>query len=128
MNIIGLSKDVQKHLFGLLVGILHLGNVQFEDRDNYAWFQIDQSERRRATSPFESEFLPDLSDVCRYFGIEENQLKKNLTSKRLEFKEQQENRRIEQRFTFDRAIFTRDALAKGIYARLFDYLIRVRSS
>lgn len=70
----------------------------------------------------------DLSSICRYFGIERDLLKKRLITKRLEFKEQQENRRIEQQFTLDKAIFSRDALAKGIYARLFDYLIQVGSS
>lgn len=43
MEIIGLGKDVQRQLFGLLIGILHLGNVQFEDRENYASLRMDQS-------------------------------------------------------------------------------------
>ena len=52
-------------------------------------------------------------------------LKTKLISKRLEFKEHYENKRVEQAFTIDKAIFTRDALAKSIYARLFDFLIQV---
>lgn len=128
MEIIGLSKDVQNHLFGLLIGILHLGNIQFENRDNYAAFRIDQSEKKTIDL---DEFVlfcfvfSDFAEICRYFGIDEDFLKKKLITKRLEFKEQQENRRIEQRFTYDKAIFTRDALAKGIYARIFDFLIQV---
>ena len=36
MDIVGLSKDVQMLIFRSLAGILHLGNVQFGDRENYA--------------------------------------------------------------------------------------------
>jgi len=36
MDIIGLSKEIQHSIFSLLAGILHLGNVQFGDKNNYA--------------------------------------------------------------------------------------------
>jgi myosin-1 len=49
-----------------------------------------------------------------------------LISKRLEFKEHQENKQVDQTFTVDKAAFTRDALAKSIYSRIFDYLIQVK--
>ena len=52
-------------------------------------------------------------------------LNEKLISRRLEFKEHDENKQIEQAFTVDKAIFTRDALAKAIYARIFDFLIQV---
>ena len=35
MDIMGLSKDDQYYIFSLLAGILHLGNVQFGDKNNY---------------------------------------------------------------------------------------------
>jgi myosin heavy subunit len=36
-------------------------------------------------------------------------------------------KQVDQTFTVDKAIFTRDALAKSIYARIFDYLIQVQA-
>ena len=36
MDIMGLTKDIQQSIFSLLAGILHLGNVQFGDKNNYA--------------------------------------------------------------------------------------------
>lgn len=36
MNVMGLSQDQQQSIFSLLAGILHLGNVQFGDKNNYA--------------------------------------------------------------------------------------------
>jgi len=36
MDIMGLSKEDQYNIFSLLAGILHLGNVQFGDKNNYA--------------------------------------------------------------------------------------------
>jgi myosin heavy subunit len=70
----------------------------------------------------------DLQAPCAYFGIKIDYLKTKLISKRLEFKEHQENKQVEQTFTVDKAIFTRDALSKSIYSRIFDYLIQVKSS
>ena len=67
----------------------------------------------------------DLQAPCAYFGIEIDYLKTKLISKRLEFKEQEGMKQVDQTFTVDKAIFTRDALAKSIYARIFDFLIQV---
>lgn len=50
-----------------------------------------------------------------------------MISKRLEFKEQEGMKQVDQTFTVDKAIFTRDALAKSVYARIFDHLIQVLS-
>jgi myosin-1 len=112
MDIMGLSKEDQYNIFSLLAGILHLGNVQFGDKNNYATVL---SER-------------DLQAPCAYFGIGIDYLKTKLISKRLEFKEQEGMKQVDQTFTVDKAIFTRDALAKSIYARIFDYLIQIINS
>jgi myosin heavy subunit len=73
-------------------------------------------------------FCPDLQAPCAYFGIQIEYLKTKLISKRLEFKEHQENKQVDQTFTVDKAIFTRDALAKSVYSRIFDYLIHVKTN
>ncbi|CAF1329366.1 unnamed protein product [Adineta steineri] len=112
MDIIGLPKEVQHNIFSLLAGILHLGNVNFGDKNNYATVLSEQ----------------DLRAPCAYFGIEVDYLKTKLISKRLEFKEHQENKQVEQTFTVHKAIFTRDALAKSIYSRIFDHLIQAINS
>ncbi|CAF3749845.1 unnamed protein product [Rotaria sp. Silwood1] len=77
MDVMGFSSESKQSIFSLLAGILHLGNVQFGDKNNYATVL---SER-------------DLQAPCAYF-----------------------------------AIFTRDALAKSIYSRIFDYLIQAVNS
>ena len=69
----------------------------------------------------------DLQAPCAYFGIQTEYLRTKLISKRLEFKEQEGMKQVDQTFTVDKAIFTRDALAKSIYARIFDHLIQVLS-
>ncbi|CAF3756697.1 unnamed protein product [Rotaria magnacalcarata] len=96
MNVMGLSQELQQSIFSLLAGILHLGNVQF-----------------------------DLQAPCAYFGIQTEHLKKKLISKKLEFKKEEGPEVIDQTFTVDKAIFTRDALAKSTYSRIFDHLIKV---
>ncbi|CAF4320317.1 unnamed protein product [Rotaria sp. Silwood2] len=108
MDVMGFSSEAKQSIFSLLAGILHLGNVQFGDKNNYATVL---SER-------------DLQAPCAYFGIQIDYLKAKLISKRLEFKEHQKNEQIDQTFTVDKAIFTRDALAKSIYSRIFDHLIQ----
>ena len=36
MDVMGISRENQNNIFSLLAGILHLGNVQFGDKNNYA--------------------------------------------------------------------------------------------
>ncbi|CAF5221104.1 unnamed protein product, partial [Rotaria magnacalcarata] len=67
----------------------------------------------------------DLQAPCAYFGIQTEHLKKKLISKKLEFKKEEGPEVIDQTFTVDKAIFTRDALAKSTYSRIFDHLIKV---
>jgi len=108
MDIMGLSREIQQSIYSLLAGILHLGNVQFGDKNNYATVL---SER-------------DLHAPCLYFGIQNEHLKTKLISKRLDIKEHSGNTQVDQTFTVDKAIFTRDALAKSVYSRIFDFLIQ----
>jgi myosin-1 len=128
MDIMGLSKDDQYNIFSLLAGILHLGNVQFGDKNNYATVLSERGMFVYLLLVYNNvSIYLDLQAPCAYFGIEINYLKTKLISKRLEFKEQEGMKQVDQTFTVDKAIFTRDALAKSIYARIFDFLIQVQT-
>lgn len=125
----GLSREVQQNIYSLLAGILHLGNVQFGDKNNYATVLSERGKQRfskiNESKSDTTTFHLDLHAPCLYFGISSEHLKIKLISKRLDIKEHSGNTQVDQTFTVDKAIFTRDALAKSIYSRIFDYLIQV---
>ena len=127
MATMGLSRDIQQSIYSLLAGILHLGNVQFGDKNNYATVLSERGETEGEVffSRWSTSSLSDLHAPCLYFGIQSEHLKTKLISKRLDIKEHSGTTQVDQTFTVDKAIFTRDALAKSVYSRIFDYLIQV---
>ena len=60
-------------------------------------------------------------------GVDKSTLKTKLTSRILETKAGSVQEKINVTLNVEQAEYTRDALAKGIYARLFDYLVNVSS-
>ncbi len=57
--------------------------------------------------------------------VDKASLSKKLTSRVMESKWGKETERLDVTCNVDQAEATRDALAKGLYARLFDYLVKV---
>jgi myosin-1 len=58
-------------------------------------------------------------------GISKENLKTKLISRTIETKASSQQERIDVTLNTQQAEYTRDALAKGIYSRLFDYLVNV---
>lgn len=58
-------------------------------------------------------------------GINKNTLKEKLVSRTMETKAGARQEKIDVTLNVQQAEYTRDALAKGIYSRLFDYLVEV---
>ena len=58
-------------------------------------------------------------------GIDQGRLKTKILSRVMESKWGQQNESIEVTLNVEQATYTRDALSKAIYSRLFDYLVNV---
>lgn len=62
------------------------------------------------------------------FGISAEQLSHKLISREFESKWGSQSESVDVTLNVEQALYARDALAKDIYARLFDYLVKVWQS
>lgn len=58
-------------------------------------------------------------------GIDSGRLQEKLTSRKMDSKWGGRSESIDVTLNVEQATYTRDALAKGLYARLFDFLVEV---
>ncbi|KAM8873575.1 unconventional myosin-If [Spinachia spinachia] len=103
MQVIGIPSDNQTQVLQIVAGILHLGNITFIEAGNYG--------------KVESTDL--LAFPAYLLGIDSSRLQDKLTSRKWSGKSES----IDVTLNQEQATYTRDALAKALYARLFDYLV-----
>ncbi|CAG7832440.1 unnamed protein product, partial [Allacma fusca] len=108
MEIIGLSAKEQKDIFHVVSGVLHLGNIQFSESGNYACITNTK----------------DLQYVSSLLSIGSDLLGTKLVSRVMDGKWGRQTDRIEVTLGLEQALYTRNALAKALYARLFDFLVK----
>ena len=68
----------------------------------------------------------DLGFPTYLLGVDQEMLRKKLISRTMEGKWAGAKESIEVTLNVDQAVQTRDALAKAIYSKLFDFLVEVR--
>ncbi|XP_034029626.1 myosin IEb [Thalassophryne amazonica] len=107
MSVVGLSVEDQDSVLQLVAGILHLGNISFREENNYAVVES------RDFLAFPSYLL----------GIAQDGLCSKLTSRIMDSKWGGKTESISVTLNTEQAVFTRDALSKALYTRLFDFLV-----
>lgn len=107
MNVIGIFSEEQTLVLQIVAGILHLGNISFKEVGNYAAVESE-------------EFL---AFPAYLLGINQDRLKEKLTSRQMDSKWGGKSESIHVTLNVEQACYTRDALAKALHARVFDFLV-----
>ncbi|XP_046826927.1 unconventional myosin-Ie-like isoform X3 [Vespa crabro] len=108
LRVMGIQDSEVFDIFKLVAGILHVGNIQFVEKGNYS--QVA-----------DKQFL----DFPAYlFGVSGEQLSHKLTSREFESKWGSQSESVDVTLNVEQALYARDALAKDVYARLFDHLVK----
>lgn len=109
MEIVGFSPEKQHRVFSVLSAVLHLGNIEFVRKSNY--HNDDFVQIRDAT------VVTLISDLL---GIKQQTLLNVLTSKRTRAAR---GEMLHLCYKYHEAVATRDAMAKCLYAALFDWIV-----
>lgn len=109
MELVGFSAEKQHKVFGVLSAVLHLGNIEFMRKSNY---HNDDFVQIKDTS-----VVNLISDLL---GLRPRTLLNALTSKKTRAAR---GELLHLGYKLHEAIATRDAMAKSLYAALFDWIV-----
>ncbi|CAM8979435.1 unnamed protein product [Rhodiola kirilowii] len=105
LDTVHVSKDDQESVFAMLSAVLWFGNISFTVTDNENHVEVDLNE--------------GLSNVAELIECDVDALQSALSTRKMKVG----NDTIVQKLTLPQAIDARDALAKTIYACLFEWLV-----
>lgn len=127
MTRLGIVEEQKEAVFCMLAAILHLGNIKFEE-DNHNHAKIADDDESRISLGWAAKLLSVdaehlrvriLSLTCSqlYYNVRYVVLQESLIARKLS----KEKIHVPQRA--DEASFSRDALSKEIYTRLFRWIV-----
>uniref|UniRef100_A0A0K0F7H5 Myosin-IB (inferred by orthology to a D. melanogaster protein) n=1 Tax=Strongyloides venezuelensis TaxID=75913 RepID=A0A0K0F7H5_STRVS len=108
MEIVGIPTETQLQILQLLSAILHIGNMEFVEENNYA----------KVVNQQYLEFPAFL------LGLPLDEIENKITQRIMESKWGKTTEQIKVTLNVEQAKHTRDALSKAMYSRLFDYLVQ----
>ena len=100
------------YTFDLLMGILYLGNIEF----------IEESKNGNTIAVIAPESMMDFKFASELLGFEQNTLRSILTIRKM--KDPMSHKIFERNLSPEKAYKCRDAIAKTVYARMFDYIVK----
>ena len=108
-KLLGFSSKEQQNIYKILAGILHLGNVHFEAGQG----KMDSESCSISTEDQSLKYFAEL------FDIEADQIRKWLCNRKIVTARESYTKPI----GAESARFARDALAKYIYSKIFDWIV-----
>ncbi|KAK4299769.1 hypothetical protein Pmani_027986 [Petrolisthes manimaculis] len=112
MQVMGMSDETQNNMLKIVAAILHMGNISFYEENNAAII----------SDPGYLEFPAFLLE------IDPQQLGHKLVSRIFDSKWGGKSERVDVTLNTEQAQFARDAWTKGLYSRLFDYIVEAVNS
>ncbi|KAI4338119.1 hypothetical protein L6164_016468 [Bauhinia variegata] len=108
MGVVGISSDEQEAIFRIVAAILHLGNIEFSKGD-----EADSSQPKDDQSRFHLKTAAELF-MCDEKSLEDSLCKRVIVTR---------GEAITKWLDPQSAVLSRDALAKIVYSKLFDWMV-----
>uniref|UniRef100_A0A914NIQ0 Uncharacterized protein n=1 Tax=Meloidogyne incognita TaxID=6306 RepID=A0A914NIQ0_MELIC len=109
MTAIGLDENIQRQCLSVVAATLHIGNINFVESDGDSFATIA-----------DEQFLQFPAFLL---GITPEAIKENLTRRQLQSKWGKNIEQVEVRHNKEQAAYTRNAWAKALYSKLFEFLV-----